>query len=296
MKTLRVLSVGLLALLLGACGSGTPVTVPTPTLAAPTTVPAMATVVLATPTATSAPSAVAAPTAAPPPTAGPAPTRPPQTIDLGAGRWLDTQAFEGQDDTLNYAIKAQWPVVAGATTPQIEQFNLAAQQLVTDTLHNFRQTQTTPLPEAGGFIDVNYQVMNASNGLLSILFDVNTYTGGAHANTTHIPLNFDLNTGQALTLNDVFKPGVDAVAAVAAIASEELTRTNRLVFPDGAEPAPPNYQVWNFDFNNLLITFEEYQVMPFAAGPQIVAVPYYRLKDDLNPASPLADFWQLTER
>ena len=79
-----------------------------------------------------------------------------------------------------------------------------------------------------------------------------------------------------LTLNDVFKPGVDAVSTLAVIASDELTRTNRLMFPDGAEPRPENYPVWNFDFNNLLITFEQYQVMPFSAGPQTVAIPYYQ--------------------
>ena len=54
---------------------------------------------------------------------------------------------------------------------------------------------TEPLLGQGGFIYVNYQVIGADNGLLSILFDVSTYTGGAHANTTHIPLNFDLKTG-----------------------------------------------------------------------------------------------------
>ncbi len=37
-----------------------------------------------------------------------------------------------------------------------------------------------------------------------------------------------------------------------------------------------------------------HQVMPFSAGPQTVAIPYYQLKDVLNPDSPLASFWQLT--
>ena len=278
MKTIKVLMTLMLALLLGACGGGAPAAAPTSTLPpAPTTAPAMS---------------VSAPT----PTAMLQPVQPPHSIDLGEGRWLATRAFEAQNQAGNYSIKAQWPVIEGASTPQIEQFNLAAQQLVTDTLRNFQQEHSAPLPEAGGFINVNYQVINAENGLLSILFDASNYTGGAHNNTTHIPLNFDLNTGQALALNDVFKPGVDAVSALAVIASEELTRTNRLMFPDGAKPTPENYRVWNFDNNNLLITFEDYQVMPFSAGPQTVAIPYYRLKDVLNPGSPLSDFWQLTQR
>ena len=268
MKTIRILTILVLTLLLGACGSGPPITaLESPLSPVPTIAPAV-----------------------------PQPIHPLHSIDLGEGRLLTTHSFEGQNQAGNYAIKAQWPVIEGASTPQIEQFNLAAQQLVSDTLRNFQQKQSKPLPDAGGFIYVNYQVVNAANGMLSILFDASTYTGGAHTNTTHIPLNFDLNTGQALTLNDVFKPGTDAVSTLAVIASDELTRTNRLVFPAGAEPKPENYRVWNFDYNNLLITFEDYQVMPFSAGPQTVAIPYYRLKDVLNPDSPLADFWELTQR
>jgi hypothetical protein len=244
------------------------------------------------------PTAILPPTAIPPtPTAEPLPVRPADTIDLGDGRWIATHSLLEQNQTLSYTLQAQWPVIEGVVTPQIEQFNLAAHQLVSDTLTGFAKEAPPPLPETtGNFCYVNYRVINASNGLLSILFDVSTYTGGAHPNTVHIPLNFDLNTGQALTYADVFKPGVDAVATLAAIATDELTRTSRLMFPDGAEPRPENYQVWNFDFNGLLITFDQYQVMPYAAGPQTVAIPYFELKDALNSASPLADFWNLTKR
>ena len=49
-----------------------------------------------------------------------------------------THSFEGQNQARNYSIKAQWPVVEGAHTAQIEQFNLAAQTVVTDTLNGFQ--------------------------------------------------------------------------------------------------------------------------------------------------------------
>jgi len=280
MKTIRRVVVLILALLLSACNSTPPaVLTPTPIPPMPTAIP---------PTATSIP---------PTPTAKSLPTRPPDTIDLGDGRWIATRSFGEENQTLSVTLQAQWPVVEGAITPQIAQFNLASQKLVSDTLTGFAKEAPPPLPETtGNFAYVNYQVINASNDLLSILFDVSIYTGGAHPNTVHIPLNFDLNTGKVLTYDDVFKPGVDAVSTLAAIASEELTRTNRLMFPEGAEPRPENYQVWSFDFNGLLITFDQYQVMPYAAGSQTVAIQYFELKDQLKPDSPLADFWNLTKR
>jgi hypothetical protein len=270
----RGLAALLVTLMMSACGTGTPLTTSAPTLVT-TTVPATATAV---------------------PTATPLPVPPAHSIDLGAGRWLATHSIEGQDQARNYTIQAQWPVIEGVSTPQIKQFNLAAQAFVSDTLNGFQQMVTEPFLGQGGFIYVNYQVINAGNGLLSVLFDVSTYTGGAHGNTVHTALNFDLNTGRPLTFDDVFKPGVDAVKTLAVIASDELTRTNRLMFPEGAEPTPENYQVWNFDFNGLRLTFDQYQVMPYSAGPQTVAIPYFELRDQLKPDSPLADFWQLTTR
>lgn len=281
MKTARGAAALMLALLLSACGTGALASTPAPTF---TAAPAPATAIPATSTP------------APTPTAKPLPVRPPHSIDLGADRWLITHSLDGQDQAHNYAIKAQWPVVEGLSTPQTEQFNLAVQALVTDTLSSFQKMIPEPLPEQGGFIYLNYQLIGAGNGLLSILFDVSTYTGGAHSNTVHRALNFDLNTGQALTWNDVFLPTVDPVATLAVIATDELTNTNRLLFPEGAEPRPENYQVWNFDFTGLQITFDQYQVMPYAYGPQTVAIPYYELKKELKPDSPLADFWQLTNR
>jgi hypothetical protein len=130
---------------------------------------------------------------------------------LGDGRWLATHAIEAQDQARNYTIHAQWPVVEGVVTPQAEQFNLAVQTLVSDTLTGFQQMITEPLLGQGGSIYVNYQV-------------------------------------------------------------------------------------WNFDFNGLLIKFDPYQVMPYAYGPQTVAIPYRELQADLKPDSPLADFWNLTNR
>ena len=42
--------------------------------------------------------------------------------------------------------------------------------------------------------------------------------------------------------------------------------------------------------NGLLITFDEYQVAPYAAGPQIITVPYFELQILINQKGPLAAF------
>ena len=46
------------------------------------------------------------------------------------------------------------------------------------------------------------------------------------------------------------------------------------MFSDGAKPTPENYAVWNVSADGLVITFNEYQVAAYAAGPQEVVIPF----------------------
>jgi len=71
---------------------------------------------------------------------------------------------------------------------------------------------------------------------------------------------------------------------------QDLKRRDALVFEEGALPIAQAYQHWNLQPGGLLITFDEYQVAPYSAGPQRVLVPYSSLRDILDPAGPLAPF------
>ena len=58
----------------------------------------------------------------------------------------------------------------------------------------------------------------------------------------------------------------------------------------GAAPELTNYDNWSLRKNGLGITFDSYQVGPYAAGPQSVLVPYSVLKDMIKPDGPAAQF------
>jgi hypothetical protein len=53
-----------------------------------------------------------------------------------------------------------------------------------------------------------------------------------------------------------------------------------------------NYRNWNITPDGLMITFDEYQVAPYAAGPQTVTVPYSELRGLINPEGVLKQFTQ----
>ncbi len=61
-------------------------------------------------------------------------------------------------------------------------------------------------------------------------------------------------------------------------------------FTSGAQPTPENYGNWNITPDGLLITFDEYQVAAYAAGPQEVVVPYTELQSVIDPHGPLQGF------
>jgi hypothetical protein len=56
----------------------------------------------------------------------------------------------------------------------------------------------------------------------------------------------------------------------------------------GASPELKNYQNWTLTARGLVVTFDPYQVGPFAAGAPSVLIPYAELKDVLRPDGPLA--------
>ena len=65
-----------------------------------------------------------------------------------------------------------------------------------------------------------------------------------------------------------------------------------VLMPVGADPLPDNYRTWNIAVDGLVITFDAYQVAAYAAGPQIVTIPYMELQAIIDPSGPLEVYLQ----
>jgi hypothetical protein len=143
-----------------------------------------------------------------------------------------------------------------------------------------------------GALPAGQAVFQGGRGLLAVMFEVVGYFGGAHPGSRHVPLNFDLSEGRPLALADLFRPEADYLGAIAGYSIQELGENPEILFTDfeQAAAAPENYQVWAITPQGILVIFEEYQVAPYAAGPQFVVVPYSVLETLLDPAGPLGDF------
>ncbi len=258
----------------------------TPTTVSPQTVE--------TPTApvvppTETPVAVETPVA-PPPTQAP-------TAAVTQGLKLNPEVTTEESQADRFKLEVSVPRLEGAPEAITQGFNAAVEEFVTETLASFktmaRDSATNDLipPELVSYLIGGYQVEGVINGVLSVRFTTEQYAAGAaHPSHATYVLNYELATGKLLPLAALFRSDADYLKAISEYCVAELKQRDALLFEDGAEPKTENYAIWNLQQNGLLITFDEYQVAPYAAGPQTVLVPYALLRDVLDPGGPLAPF------
>jgi len=217
---------------------------------------------------------------------------------------LVSKQIKESDKKLMYEVSAQYPQINGGNNPNFEKFNQAARALVTKKVAGFKKDMAPaegeePRPEGSMASDlsIGYTIIMAQDDLISVKFDIGSYyQGAAHPNSYSDVINFDLKNGKQLKLGDLFKPGAKFLQAIADYSIADLKKQGKEKgltdeeIQNGAAPAAKNYQSWTIMKRGLGITFDSYQVGPYAAGPQFVVVPYSNLKDVINPDGPIAQF------
>jgi len=220
---------------------------------------------------------------------------------------LVSKQIKENNKKLNYQIAVQYPQLSGGNNPNLEKFNQAARGAVTKKVAAFKKDmapeegenteETRPEDSMGSDLTISYTVVLAQDDLVSIDFEVGTYSqGAAHPNSYSETLNFDLKNGKALKLADLFKPGAKYLQAIAnyCIADLKKQASEKGLTPEeiekGAAAKADNYLGWTITKKGLGIEFDPYQVGPYAAGPQSVIVPYSNLKDIINPDGPVGQF------
>lgn len=206
---------------------------------------------------------------------------------------LISQPFNETNQTPPFTITSQTPQLTGSDDPRVTAFNQRLNKLVTKEVDTFRQSflqNTAPIVTNGSFLEVSYQLVSQIADIWSLKLDFSFYSdGAAHPGLYSITLNYDLGQGRELALSDLFLANSNYLEVISNYCITELSKQPFFdgPFSEGAQPTLENYRNWNITPDGLMITFDEYRVAPYAAGPQKVIMPYRELQAIINPQGAL---------
>ena len=149
-------------------------------------------------------------------------------------------------------------------------------------------------PSSYGVWDLTgmYSLERPSPKVVSVIFNVYSYTGGAHGNLVITCRNYDLASGKRLEFADLFKDPEKALELMSAFTRESLTRSlgeesDEEMIREGTAPDLRNFGELALTPEGITVQFQPYQVGPWSAGPQQVEMPLAALA----PAGPEAAIW-----
>lgn len=146
--------------------------------------------------------------------------------------------------------------------------------------------------------ELTYEVPRNDGQVLSLVFTLYNFTGGAHPNSAFHTFHFLLPDGTNAEIAEIFSP-----RGIRRISDISIARLRRdLAGPDGmsdadwiskgAAPNARNFANFVLTPSELTIHFDAYQVAAYAAGPQEVRIPVAQLRDTMRPdvRAPAASF------
>jgi hypothetical protein len=196
-----------------------------------------------------------------------------------------------------YSINVEYPQIEGDA--RFDAFNQQARSMISKDVAAFKTAETEGLEETNDLpdetqtstLDIGYNIRFATDDLISVEFSESQYErGAAHGSSITVVLNYDVKNKKKLALVDLFQPKSNHLSVISSYCITDLknqSKNNDMLMEDqikeGAAPRSDNYGGWTITRKGLWITFDAYQVAPYAAGPQHVLVPYSVLKSIVKP-------------
>jgi len=228
-----------------------------------------------------------------------------QPIEFGSMARLTTKVIKETNKQAHYSIDAEYPQIEG--DPRFDKFNKEARSMITKEVTEWKAGETSSdntIEQLPGTQDsdlgIGYDFRFATDDLISVEFNEGAYSrGAAHPNSFTTVLNYDVKNGKKLALADLFNPKSNYLSVISSYCINDLKQQSKKdkermlsndMIQSGASARADNYKAWAITKKGLRITFDPYQVAPYAAGPQHVLVQYSALKDLIKSDGPIAPF------
>ncbi|QQG38188.1 MAG: DUF3298 domain-containing protein [Candidatus Kaiserbacteria bacterium] len=172
------------------------------------------------------------------------------------------------EQTAAYTIDAKYPQVGN---PAIDADIEATVRAAVEEFKTYPQNPPDSAVPQNEFIGLYDEVYTGAD-VVSVELIFSEYTGGAHPNAAIVGLNYNPATGAKVTLDEALSMIGLSLSQVAAKAQAQFeTDLADAYFPEGAEPTLENYGTFVVSADAVTFIFQNYQVAPYAAGPQEVS-------------------------
>ena len=134
---------------------------------------------------------------------------------------------------------------------------------------------------------INYQMPE----YIEIEFGFDVFTGGAHGIPYTVMLHYDVAANKDIALKDIFIEKSDYLGQLSKLCAEDLTArqadiaTDSTFITEGTQPRDINFKNFSISGDSLKFLFDPYAVASFAAGPQVVKIPFSKLEPIINKNS-----------
>lgn len=219
-----------------------------------------------------------------------------QVTEFKSGAKIVNKILKESNKEKRYAITAEYPELTGIDAATAVNFNQSGKKIAADANKRFKENIADLTAEdlkrftsddAALYEQLTYSVELANDDVISLLFEDDSYTGGAHGSSITTTVNFDLKNNRELKLADIFVPNANYLktlseSSLTDLKAQKIEATDDETLNDGTTPKEENFRSWNLTKKGLQINFDAYQVASYAAGPQIVVIPYDKLRDILR--------------
>ena len=188
-----------------------------------------------------------------------------------------------------FNISITYPYIEG-----LDDFNKKSEEIVNNELSEFKKISLendqavkeidlesyTTYPREY-YLNIEYDKGLTNNEIISIVFNISNYTGGAHGANYFIALNYNPANKKEIKLVDLFPGQPDYLQKISIFCTEDLTKQIKERVGDdggswletGAGPSLENFSIFLINKDRITFYFPQYQVAAYALGDFKVIMP-----------------------
>jgi len=148
--------------------------------------------------------------------------------------------------------------------------------------------------EQAWVVEINADILYQSKHYISLASTIFNYTGGAHPNNNQLYKSYNLQTGEAISLDDLFIDGfensLNQSAEIEFRMQKEIPPNNSLEsagywFEDNRFKLNDNFAIIN---NSLIFYFNPYEIGPYSLGATELELKLTDYVDLIDPNGPIS--------